>query len=464
MSNENATDYSKWEDWENLGEKVTAYKKRNAVKATAAAKSKDGSDSAIRMTAVAGKIFDGIGKVGRTLGTVVTTKEAKIACKVLGCAPLVGVAFDAMLPVLESLRDSEKVGKELISLFEQVNRLINYINEVFECNESTDTDDGEIDETIQAIMFVLDGCFDGVIEIEEKRGKKGYWKKNPWNAPENLKTIEGMDNKIATVLRERSLIDIMKNKKILKGIAKDLVAIQKTLVEIEQVKKRVQTDSLLERVRGCKIISDFQTMYDLPEFQFSLKSIENDQGDGDPEDWAKEWAFKMRSNDEDAWQLNDDRKACLQLLYTMCDCWKPEDKSKATVSKEDIEGKFRDRTVLRIMNLCVVMDRAQALYKMRVTGHPVGMHWYAQKHVDEFDEWKEIDTNYRNLGGLGPLINKRIFWLVDLFHPKGALKCWLEPKEIPHLLVAANQRVDSNISALSDSVAQTKVSDSKPVS
>ena len=189
-------------------------------------------------------------------------------------------------------------------------------------------------------------------------------------------------------------------------------------------------DDLFKLVKDCERIDDFVAMYDSQRFQSSLRRIDFAQSDGKTEEWAEEWACKLRLNDEQAAQLNDDRKACLLLLYRMCDCWKPKDKSKATVSEEDIVETFKDRRVLRILTLCVIMDRAQALHKMKLAGHPVGMHWYAEKHVEESAEWKEITANYEGF----PTINKRIFWLIDLLDLGGKVKEWLEPVKMTHLI------------------------------
>ncbi len=100
-----------------------------------------------------------------------------------------------------------------------------------------------------------------------------------------------------------------------------------------------------------------------------------------------------------------------------------ERNSIATVSRDDIVDTFKDRRVVRILTSCVVMDRAQALYKMKVAGRPDGMHWYAQKHVDESEEWKAVNANYDGF----PTINKRLFWLVDLLNLGGKVKEWLQP-------------------------------------
>jgi hypothetical protein len=188
-----------------------------------------------------------------------------------------------------------------------------------------------------------------------------------------------------------------------------------------------QDDLLLKHVKDCERINDFLTIYDSALYQASLDRIGVAQSEGgaDAEEWAKEWARKLLVvvDDDNAKGLNQDRKICLALLYRMCDCWQPKNKSNATVSRDDIVDTFKDRRVLRILTLCVIMDRAQALYKMKIAGHPVGMHWYAQKHVDESDEWKEIDANYDG----SPTINKRLFWLVDLLNLGGKVLDWLQP-------------------------------------
>jgi hypothetical protein len=199
------------------------------------------------------------------------------------------------------------------------------------------------------------------------------------------------------------------------------------LVNGENHTSKVQTEDLLKKqVRECKLIDDFVILYDSKPFQASLGRIDLAQSGGkaNAEEWAEAWARKVLVHDEKAKDLNDDRKICLALLYRMCNCWQPDDdEPEATVSRKDIVKKFRNTRVVRILTLCVIMDRAQALYVMKLAGHPVGMHWYAQKHVDESDEWKEITANYDGF----PTINRRLFWLVELFDLGGTLKEWLQP-------------------------------------
>ena len=141
---------------------------------------------------------------------------AKNASIVLSSAPLIGVAFEALLPVLEAFKKSQAVVKGLESLFKQVDRLIGYLNEVFTfIQESEEEDSAEevakSDEKIQSILYVLEKCIVAARDLQEMHNDKRTSRiKNAWNAEGQSKILKALKGEVNTVVLERSLIDTMK--------------------------------------------------------------------------------------------------------------------------------------------------------------------------------------------------------------------------------------------------------------
>ncbi|KAL7566882.1 hypothetical protein ACA910_021371 [Epithemia clementina (nom. ined.)] len=100
--------------------------------------------------------------------------------------------------------------------------------------------------------------------------------------------------------------------------------------------------------------------------------------------WAKKLYLTLRDDplDENARQLNMDRKHCLNLLYHLVDDW------KHFPSKDEFEQEmfntFEPWRMRAILYICLPMDRAQSLYKMRIFASPlIGMHWFSKTHLKE---------------------------------------------------------------------------------
>jgi len=168
-------------------------------------------------------------------------------------------------------------------------------------------------------------------------------------------------------------------------------------------------ETLFGRVKRCRTIQDIENMYLSKSYQMALERIMIAQHGLRSMDelieWAKNWALALASLDHSteeyhtAFDLNTDRKACLELLKVMHDnCQK-----SGTITVDEIV-QFNDKhRIKRILSLCLVMDRAQCLYKMKRDGpFPVGMNWYAQKHADSdefetggFESWNQPTISYK---------------------------------------------------------------------
>jgi hypothetical protein len=99
------------------------------------------------------------------------------------------------------------------------------------------------------------------------------------------------------------------------------------------------------------------------------------------------------------------------------------------ITKSSIVDDFMVYRILRITEVSLPMDRAQALYKMTYDNREeFGMHWVAQQHVAESTEWQAI---LKECGG-SPTINKRFLWLseVEGLGFEGRAE-WLKPLRAP---------------------------------
>ena len=198
-----------------------------------------------------------------------------------------------------------------------------------------------------------------------------------------------------------------------------------TLAETAQ-----ENNQFVERLNRAKVgLSDpnlivqlFVNIYDEPSFRDRLTRLYKDRGSQDPETWAKNLYLLFRDDPTNprVLQLNHDRKSCLTLLYELVNEWNVKELS--VEFENAIRKIFKPRRIARILGVCLVMDRAQALYKL-VQSAPTedgksitGMHWYSDLHVEletfetpsERDRWTTLLSNYPGTGTM----NKRLYRLL----------------------------------------------------
>jgi len=148
----------------------------------------------------------------------------------------------------------------------------------------------------------------------------------------------------------------------------------------------------------------------------SLIRIENAQDEEDRETWSREWARQLSDpTNEEAWQLNYDRKLLLQFLYRIIDM-----QVMADIDKDEIT---------RIVRPCLVMDRANALYNMidsRMNRR--GLHWYARIDEDRMfaliDEGERIHLRHPQHR---PPLNRRLRALRDNYEDDEEICRWMDP-------------------------------------
>ena len=165
------------------------------------------------------------------------------------------------------------------------------------------------------------------------------------------------------------------------------------------------------KIRSCRTVEDFIVAFDEAEGLIArcLRRIQLNQLNSNTqhvEDWARIWATNLRTGDETARNLDNDRGYCLELLFTLCNCWKGAYNETPTISDGDITDKFMTRRILPILRLCLVMDRAKALYfTTGLDSTMPGINWCAEKHVAN-------DVTLDDKNGTFPM-NERYFWLLE---------------------------------------------------
>ena len=140
----------------------------------------------------------------------------------------------------------------------------------------------------------------------------------------------------------------------------------------------------------------------------------------DLEDWARIWAMNLRTGDDTARNLDKDWKYCLEFLFTLCNRWKGVYDGTPTISDDDIANKFMTKRILPILRVCLVMDRAKALYFTTGLNFTTpGINWYAERHILN-------DLTLDDQNGIASM-NERYFWLLEFDQLK------LGPNETPPL-------------------------------
>ena len=191
-------------------------------------------------------------------------------------------------------------------------------------------------------------------------------------------------------------------------------------------------------------VKTFVDRYDSSEFQMMLEVVlHGNLGTNDVEEWAKGWAITLRDNpgDEKASTLNAARKFCLKLIVELVNAWAAH--KYASYFEEAIRVEFRDRRLERILSVCLPMDRAQSLYRMKNrTSKHFGIAWYSSLHLDpatvfakehqaKHIEWVKYSWNYEGR----PSMNKRFFRLLFStklgFQSKSDFKRWSMPEYAP---------------------------------
>lgn len=182
-------------------------------------------------------------------------------------------------------------------------------------------------------------------------------------------------------------------------------------------------------IRGCKSMKDILQAYDDPAIQRALGHLSAAVGQDNLQEWAKQWAIRMRQEGDEDRVLNYDRGTVLLLLQRLVERWRQDDEH--TVTDDSIVSEFGRERIANIFRVALIMDKMQCLYKMQYPGESsrYGMHWVAKQHINE--NWTRTLTM---LNGSATMNNKYVALLehyaLELHDMPFIVDC-LQPQERP---------------------------------
>lgn len=149
---------------------------------------------------------------------------------------------------------------------------------------------------------------------------------------------------------------------------------------------------LRRKIKSCESMNDLLDVYDNDLFQGSLRTLRMAVGQDNVYKWAREWAIRMRQEQVEDVALNESRKSVLLLLKKLVECWRLEDNH--TVTDHSLVHDFGRKRIVNILQIALVMDKMQCLYKMQYAGDSrYGMHWVARQHMLD-EPWKQLLTKH----------------------------------------------------------------------
>lgn len=192
------------------------------------------------------------------------------------------------------------------------------------------------------------------------------------------------------------------------------------------------------KIRKCKNICDFLAVYEDLSFAQCLNRLRNAQLGRNRENWSKYWAEELSKEEQWAVALNQDRKTVTVFIKEICDRWNP-DKAPVTVTADDIIYELGDQRIIQMVKLCIVMDRANAMFNMiDHTTNIRGLHWYADRDWHRRYLQQQGALPIDGKASSGHTMNKRYLWLMerDEFQPLGLsvdedLQAWIRPQASP---------------------------------
>jgi hypothetical protein len=147
----------------------------------------------------------------------------------------------------------------------------------------------------------------------------------------------------------------------------------------------MEMKTMHEAINELKALSD---RFYGPTIRHALHRLTVAQGSEDMETWARNlYTAIALGTDDNAVSLNNDRKTILELAYDLVGLWnRVRDQfgeEAANNFENEIVDKFKIRNIERILGFGLPMDRANALYGMKIpTGNLYGMHWYCDYHFN----------------------------------------------------------------------------------
>lgn len=178
---------------------------------------------------------------------------------------------------------------------------------------------------------------------------------------------------------------------------------------LAQAAASVNHAALRNQIEACTSVQDFINVYELRDVaQLCMGCLRRAQGfDNSLDDWAREWAIRMRQQPPPPFDaaLYECCQSLLLLIFTVLDRWRD-----GTIAADDIVRRFQGHRFTNILQLTLPMDRARCLYTLRYPqAVRFGMHWIAPQHVSLHPNWQQ---ELNNLNGF-PTMNERYLWLVE---------------------------------------------------
>ncbi len=184
-----------------------------------------------------GGALDNVGKnyhLGEQAASVI-----KEVARVMSCAPYVGIAFAAIVPVLTVICNSYKVAEKTIDLFERLETLLTYLNDVVVYVVVKGGSDPQGDKTFCMIMTLIDQSFEEIMKIHKERVNR-LWRSNG-----HLEKLSDLDDKITKMMIETTALNSMKD---LRGISVDVENVNEQLSSLnEKLKDYVQNGEATEK-------------------------------------------------------------------------------------------------------------------------------------------------------------------------------------------------------------------------
>ena len=177
-----------------------------------------------------------------------------------------------------------------------------------------------------------------------------------------------------------------------------------------------------EQNKNDVIVSHFVDAYKDDSLQIPLERLYHDLGSQDAEEWARELYITLRNDQWNAraFILHQDHQLCLSLLFEIVGAWERNGRSQEFAAS--IKRVFRMTRILRILKVCLVMERAQSLHGIISTDPQgqvkIGLDWVCELHYLDGTFYSEQDR--RELmgrlerGTVKQTMDKRLYLL--LFH------------------------------------------------
>lgn len=284
-----------------------------------------------------------------------------------------------------------------------------------------------LQSSIQDGKNVLEQC------VSESRNRRLTWQAQMFGRDSRQKLVDATQSIDQNIQRFTAAGVFSVQKKLVRIEDKLDTLPTRIANEVQHLFANKEEFSPREIIRKCKTMGELLVIYDTPFYKSALERLRRAkaQSGARVEDFAKDWAIRMRMEPPEDVALNEDRAVALQLIYQLCDLWK--DPNIPSVTQQSIVETFKASRIQNILSIALCMDRAQALYKMQYPGSDdYGMHWLSKSHMNADPFLKAVVIS----AGGQTTMNKRLVWLLELeelqLHYSQSIQSWLKPAMAPY--------------------------------